>query len=228
MQDPRIGVKWRTPAAGAGIFNAAFSVPTPLAVIGLFGLSTTSLTLTLNISSVGPAGPWDIRSGIWTPDIDPDVGQAIWLNSRDLRADPAPVAAAINIRVEEGGVDVGRVWAGPWLWAPQANHTVGSSWGSEDLSTMQRTKRSGAVFADRAAQRRMADLTYDMVTDEERLSGVAPLMRAGRSNQVLFVPDWRVYPVESYAILGYQEQVAPLAAMTFDRWSHGVSLREAG
>lgn len=225
LRDPRIGVVWRTPAGG-GDLTITFNPPVSLEVFSIHGLNPVTTPLELDIGTA--PGLSDIRSGPWAPVIDPDVGQGLWINARDLAADPAPVVAEIVLRLG-ASADLGRIWAGNWHWTPCFGHHYAAAQGFMDLSTIQRSTRSGAVFADAAVVQRTHEVEYNMIEPDEWDGPVFQLSRvAGTARQLLFIPDYDVYPPERHAILGYQESVNPITALGFQRFQKSFVMRESG
>lgn len=225
LRDPRIGVVWRTPPGGADL-TITFAEPTPMQVFTLHGLNPVTVPMELEMSTA--PGLADVRSGPWTPTIDADVGQAMWINARDLGADPAPLVAEIVLRLQDTA-DLGRVWAGDWHWTPLFGHIYAAEQQFTDLSSVTRSVRSGAVFSDASVVQRGHAIEYNMIEPDEWDGPVFRLSKiAGLARQVLFVPNYTVYPPERHAILGYQDAVNPIVAFGFQRYQKSFTIREAG
>jgi len=227
VRDPRLGKFWRT-AAGGSTITLQFPTPVPLQMFGVFGVSIPTATLTLDIGTT--YGSSNIRSGAWNPTRNEGTKQCFWLNAVERGPQvAAPLVAEIRLGIAEGGVDVGRIWASDYSWTPGVSHTVGSEQRMLDLSAVQRTRRSGAVLADRAPRQRTHTIKYDMVSTSEWNYEVLSIdYYAGMHKQVLFVPNYLVYPPDRHAILGYQEDMSPIANISYDRWGRVFNLRECG
>lgn len=226
LRDTRLGKVWRTPTGGATL-TIVFQPTTALQVFGLFGINPYTVTgLTLDIgTSIGGS---EIRSGPWTPTITLATKQALWLNCIERPGLAAPDVVEIRLGVP-ANVDIGRVWAGDLAWTPTVSHNYGSDQDIIDLSAVQRTRRSGAVLADTAKTQRVHNLQYEAISQSEWDSEVYRLNKfVGIHKQLLFVPNYLVYPPERHAILGYREQMNPITAQTYDRFSQQFRIRESG
>lgn len=232
LADPRLGVVWR-PADIDSEVTFTFQQPTRVQAIGVFGVKkpTPTSVIRFNLDLTLPDASPDPRSGLWEPDLDVFTEQGIWLSDLldPLYADTPVASVKLAFAFDSALCDIGRVWIGSPLWEPTINHTYGSEQGLEDLSTVQRTRRSGAVFADTARRLRTASVTYDAIDPVEWAGPVRTLgLTAGTSKQVLFVPDPSVYDPTKETILGYQEQLNPITTLGFQRFQKAFDLKEAG
>lgn len=226
LRNPRLGRVWRT-AAGGSTLTITFSVPQPIQVFAIFGLTNSNPTLTLRMGTA--VGLGDIRTGPWNPGIDPYVKQAIWLNVADAGQTVAPMVKEIQLGVADSNFDIGRAWAGDFFWTPAVGHVMGSQQNVVDLSTIQRSRRSGAVWADIGAVLRTHQIDYDMISQDEWQTEVFYLAKyAAMNKQLFFVPNWNVYQRQKHAILGYQEQINPIATLGYDRWARSFLMKESG
>jgi hypothetical protein len=226
LKDPRLGKVWRTPTGGATL-TILFATAIPIQVFGVFGVSNPAVAMTLAMGST-PGGS-DIRSGTWTGSGDALTKQKLWLNRRDRGVAVAPLVREIRLGITTAGIDIGRVWASDYSWTPISAHNTASTQSFTDLSSVQRTRRSGSVLADSAAVQRLHQVDYDALTSTEWAEEVFTLQQtAGLHQQVLFVPNYTVYNVNRFSLLGYQESQNPIAAMTYDRFQTSFNLRESG
>lgn len=227
LRDPRLGKAWRTPTGG-GTVTIKFANPVPLQMFGVFGMHPYNPTMTLALSTT--LGGSDVRSGAWTPAVNPLTKQCFWLNAVERgAATPAPNIMEIRLGITEAGVDIGRIWASDTQWTPSTSHSPGSQQGTVDLSAIQRTRRGGAVLADIGIVQRTHQVEYNMISDAEWDTEVFELsLLAGTHQQVLFVPNYTVYAPVRHAMLGYSESISPIVSVAFDRWSKTFNLRESG
>ena len=237
LRDPRVGKKWRTPPAPADtILYMQWNTAVPIAVFGVFGLSPWNVPMKLDIYSAiqDPASvaPGDIyHAATWSPSRSSLTAQGLWLNLQARPGLATPLVGEIRLTMNpsSGTCDVGRVWAGDYQWTPSVGHANGSEQSLMDLSAIQRTLRSGAVLTDNAVVQRIHNVKYDAVPLAEWNNEVFTMDKtAGTHQQLLFVPNYKVFDTAKYAILGYQEGMNPIVSMTYDRYSKAYVMREAG
>jgi hypothetical protein len=229
LRDPRIGKKWRTPVGGATL-TITFPAAVPLQVFGIFGITPlTDTTLTLAMGTT--IGGSEIRSGAWAPTMTGLTRQGFWLNAVERPGLAAPNVIEIRLGLANVGhaIDLGRVWASDYTWTPTVNHTLGSDQSLQDFSAIQRTRRSGAVLADVGIVQRQQSVKYDAISSAEWNNEVYTISKTtGMNRQLLFIPNYLVYPPYKHAILGYQTALNPIATLGFDRFTKMFALQEAG
>lgn len=225
LRDPRLGKIWRSPTTGADL-TISFASAIPLQCFAIFGVQPINNTMTLSIGTT-PGGS-DIRSGAWAPTINKYAKQAFWLNAVERPGLAAPSVREIRLTSVQQ-LQLGRVWAGDYHWTPVVNMAPNSANSVVDLSSVQRTKRGGAVLADAAAVQRVVQINYDSVSADEASDELFTLdMEAGVHQQILFIPNYKVYAVAKYGLLGYQDTINPIALLGADHNSRSYVLREAG
>ena len=229
LKDPRIGKKWRTPFGGATL-TITFASAVPVQCFAIFGLSPVfGTTFTLAMGTT--VGGSDIRAGVWDPDVDNRTRQAFWLNAVERPGLTAPLLREIRLGVASAtaAIEIGRAWAGDYVWTPTVSQAPGSDQGSVDMSSVQRTRRGGAVLADAAKIQRTATIQYNAIPQAEWDDEVYTItMTAGQSKQLLYIPSYERFAPYRNAILGHQEALNPIAALAYDRYTKTFVLREDG
>ena len=218
--------------APPGVYGSLrFQLPTagPIAVVGLFGVNLSEVSWIIIRVGTAPG-----LGDLWAESIDPtqyDNGQVVVVH-RNGDGEVEPVSS-VHLTIEWTGpipFELGRVWAGPASWEPQANHTLGDSgWQTFDFSTRVATPRSGAFLIDRAARKRTFTANYDALYPEEYGEAIYRMdAEVGLSAQVLFIPAPDVYPIKKWPILGYLRELEETRFVGFLRAQRSLSIVECG
>ena len=119
-----------------------------------------------------------------------------------------------------GYLDLGRMWAGPAITMTR-NFAYGWQDVYQDGSIVTETQRSGNEYVDLGPPKRVMVLAYDALTEAEAKATVKELQRvAGRSGQVLFIPDpANTTYLPTQAILGRLKEVIPITQPNYATYS---------
>lgn len=189
LADPKIQKLWRSGTSTATFFTADLRSAISLGVIGLFGCNLSSTdTVRIRLSNVAVGSSELLDTTALASGIADGYGQYVYVPAAAISARYLRVDINAPSRASYGNFDIGRAWAGP-VWNPAVNFSLG--WGEdfEDPSVVTESPRSGAAFVDTQAKRRVMALGYDFLSPADKDSAMDLARQAGRSGQLLFVPD---------------------------------------
>lgn len=87
-----------------------------------------------------------------------------------------------------GGIDVGRLWAGP-AWQPEVNFSYGAEWGWEDLGSVVRGERTGVPYAAHGGRLRSRTLPWEAMRAADKARADAFIATVGTTRQWVLWAD---------------------------------------
>jgi hypothetical protein len=151
------------------------------------------------------AGGWAKGYGVSTKVLTAAVAARYWTCT----------LAAPSLSSVPGFLDIGRLWAGP-AFIPSLNFDYG--WSDTWVDGSQRTDvaRSGGAFFDMMWKRRELVIALRGLNNQESKDTYKELQRiAGKSGQVLVIPEPGSIYDPTQAIIGRMKEVSPITQVNF-------------
>jgi hypothetical protein len=226
VRDPRVGRPFRAALMPSEV-RVALPAATPLSVFGIFGANLDAMGSVTLMVGTGP-GIGDILTTSITP-----AGRQQVVLLRGADGQPAPTTAATHVTIATTGAipfEMGRLWIGQVDWTPTVGHSPsGSLWQADDLSVRSQTPRGGAFLIDKGKRLRKFTASYQALYPSEYNGTLFDLdVEFGLSQQVLFIPNPDVYPIDRWPILGYLRELPENRFVGFQRGARDMTVVEAG
>lgn len=214
LKNDNIKKVWRAPSTQPWV-RADLGQPREIRVLAVFGLARLAATDTIRWRLGTTAGAGDVYDSTVLPcNRRRRYARSVHclaapLTARYIQVDfDAPSQAGSPARV-----DCGRLWAGA-AWQGARNYSYGASQNIDDGKSRQVPSEgapNSAIFVDRRGPAQVVEVPLEAVTESEQWDEVLESrMYAGRTRQVVYVPDPDSIYLNRAAVLGLVEASDPV------------------
>jgi hypothetical protein len=207
LKDKRVSKPWRALATTTSV-SCDFGSAVAVRVVAMLGCNLSSTdTWRIRLSAVSAGAGELLDTGAIASGVQAGYEQAVYLLAASVNARYLKIDIVATSRASIGTFDVGRLWAGS-VWAPTIGIVIPWDEGWVDLSEAPRARRSGVRFNDEGAQYRTMNVSFEDLSDAERLTALAIDQAVGKQDQVLFIPD-STAALATSAIMGRMPSIYP-------------------